>query len=329
GIYYYRWNYKQIANAGLATVADSYKPVLPSGGAVNKGYEFTYIDSHGDEQFGANSVKIGPFTVGGNDNLYIIPPVQPYMAPFSVPEANPLWWEQTYNMNTISFDSSSLKNGTMAGGDGLYEFKLELFDQSGNLLGAIPKATFKIPDYINPDFSVNAPDDLLDTPAATTANAYNMLVRIDNSICNANIFTLNVNGSPASLDCCGFVNYKPGGVEADIELSFLATQPNNFAVFSFGVNEGTCGDVPIADANGMVIDSASGYMLSAGIYSKHFTPQQLLGSCYKDGTGKAAFAENLYVAVMATDGTYRQYRNDVNSLIIEDASYTAGFALEP
>ena len=121
GIYYYRWRYKQNADAQLAPVGDSYKALEPIGGVVNKGYEYTYIDSHGDTQFGANSVKLGPFTVGGNDNLYIIPPVQPYMAPFNVPETSPLWHEQTYNMNTISFDSTQLKNGTMAGGDGLYE----------------------------------------------------------------------------------------------------------------------------------------------------------------------------------------------------------------
>ncbi|HEY6081940.1 MAG TPA: hypothetical protein VIU45_00700, partial [Chitinophagaceae bacterium] len=71
----------------------------------------------------------------------------------------------------------------------------------------------------------------------------------------------------------------------------------------------------------MVIDSASGYTLSAGIYSKHFTPQQLLGTCYNGGTGKAAFAENLSVAAMATDGTYRQTGNDAGDI--------AAFALEP
>ena len=321
GMYYYRWSYKQIADASLAPVADSYKPVIPANGVVSKGYEYTYIDSHGNEQFGANSVKLGPFTVGGNDNLYIIPPVQPYMAPFNVPETSPLWWEQTYNMNTISLNSSKI--GAVATGDGLYEFKLELFNQAGNLLSAVPKVTFKIPDYNNADFSVNAPDDLLDMPTVTTANAYNMLVRIDNSKCNAGINTVNVNGSPASSDCCGFVKYAPGGVEADLELSFQATHPNNFGVFSFGVAKGTCvNDEPvIANANGMVIDSASGYLLSSGTYSKHFTPQQLLGSCYNQGTGKAAFAENLYVAAMATDGTFRLSGNDAGDV--------AAFALEP
>ena len=321
GIYYYRWSYKQVADVQLNPVVDSYKALQPAGGVVNKGYEFTYIDSNNDTQFGANYVKLGPFTVGANDNLYIIPPVQPDMAPFNVPETDPLWHEQTYNMNTMSFNSADLLRGNAAGGDGLYEFKLEIFDQSGNLLTNIPKATFKVPDYNDANFSVNAPDVLLENPTITTANAFNMLMRVENSQCNAGIFTVKVNGSPASLDCCGFVSYKHNGVEADLELSFLATQPNNFAMFSFGVVKGTCGDVPIADATGMVIDSASGYLLSGGIYDKHFTPSDLLGTCYHHGNGKAAFAETLYVEAMATDGTFRQKA--------KDAGDVAAFALEP
>lgn len=324
GMYYYRWSYKQVRDAQLNPVADNYKPLEPIGDVVNKGYEYTYIDSNGDTQFGANYVKLGPFTVGVNDNLYIIPPVQPTMAPFNVPETDPLWHEQTYNMLTIIYDSSKLKRGTMLGGDGLYEFKLELFDQAGHLLTNIPKATFKIPDYNDANFSVNAPDILLENPTVTNADAYNMLMRVDNSKCDADIFTVKVNGSPASLDCCGFVSYKPNGVEADLELTFLATHPNNFAVFAFGVQRGTCYDPAMSaltNANGMVIDSANGYLLSGGIYDKHFTPAQLLGSCYNNGTGKAAFAETLSVAAMATDGTFRLSGNDKGDI--------AAFALEP
>jgi hypothetical protein len=224
-------------------------------------------------------------------------------------------------MNTMSFNSADLLRGNAPGGDGLYELRLEIFDQAGNLLANVPKATFKVPDYSNANFSINAPDDLLEAPTVTTANAFNMLMRIDNAQCNADIFTVLVNGSPASSDCCGFVSYKHNGVESDLELSFLATHPNNFAMFSFDVVKGTCGDVPVADASGMVIDSASGYTLSGGVYDKHFTPSDLLGTCYQHGNGKAAFAETLYVEAMATDGTYRQKAKDKGDV--------AAFALEP
>ncbi|MEO6233501.1 MAG: hypothetical protein ABJB11_06040 [Ferruginibacter sp.] len=321
GIYYYRWSYKQVKNAQLANVVDSYKALDPINGIVNKGYQFEYTDSNGGTQSAPNSVKLGPFTVGANDNLYIIPPERPNMAPFNAPETSPDWHEPTDSMNTISFKSDLLKRGGMVGGDGLYEFKLELFDQAGNLITNVPKNTFKVPDYNNAGFSVNASDTYLENPTSTTASAFNMLVRIDNSQCDADVFTVNVNGAPASLDCCGFANYKPGGVEADLDLSFLATHPNNFAVFNFDVVKGTCGGVPIADANGMVIDSALGYILSGGIYDKHFTPFELLGACYLEGTGKAAFAETLNVAAMATDGVFRQSG--------KDAGTVAAFGLEP
>lgn len=321
-IYYYRWSYRQVKDEALNDVADNFKPVDPIDGAINKGYQYEYIDSNGDTQSAPNSVKLGPFTAGPNDNLYIIPPERPNMAPFTVPETSPDWHEPTDYMVTMFFNSASLKNGTSIGGDGLYEFRLELFDKAGNLLSNIPKTTFKAPDYINAGYSVNAPDDLLETTGATTANAFKMLMRFDNSQCQGQIYPVEVNNAPASLDCCGFAQYKPGGVEADLSLLFQAAHPNNFAVFSFGVVRGTCDEVlSTANANGMVIDDAMGYVLTSGDYEKHLTPAALLGSCYQQGTGKAAFAETLHVAAMATDG-YSRLSN-------KDAGDVAAFALEP
>jgi len=323
GIYHYRWSYRQLRNAELSAVGDSFKPLTPINGEVRKGYDFEYLDSNNDVQIGADSVQLGPFSVGGNDNLYIIPPQLPSEAPFNVAAASsPQWHQQTYNMSTISFDSSEL-----LGGDGLYEFKLELFDKAGNLLTNIARDTFKVPKFDNAALSENAPNILLDDPTGNvitdgTADAYKMVMRFDNESCEADVFTLNVNDNPASLDCCGFVNYKPDGIEADLEITFEATHPNNFAVFSFGVVKGTCGPVPIANASGMVIDSASGYTLDTvtGVYSKHFTPSELLSECYESGIGKAAFGQNLYVYTMATDGQSR---------VKHDASKNAAFALEP
>ena len=244
------------------------------------------------------------------------------MAPFNAPETDPQWNEPSYANLSITFDSSDLRDASNATGDGLYEFKLELFDQAGILLTNLPKATFKVPDFNTPGLSVNAPEDLLETTGLNTADGFNILMRIDNSPCQADIYTVKVNGSPASSDCCGFVAYEPGGVEATLDLSFQAEQPNNFAVFDFSVERGTCGYVAAADTNGMVIDSAGGYIRnSSSIYDKAFTPAQLLESCYGGGTGKAAFAETLSVYATATDGTYRQTS--------KDAGKVAAFALEP
>ena len=328
GIAYYRWKYRKTHNADLTAVSGTTEEldVLEM-----KGYDFIYTDVNNDIQVGHNSVKIGPFPVGPNNNLYKIPPPKPSMAPFNVPETDPDWFERTRHTHTISVDTTQLKNGSVLGGDGLYEFTLELFNQAGALLNNIPKSTFKAQDYNDEDATVNASDELLAGVTATTADAFKMLLRIDNSVCHGNIFTVNVNGLPASADCCGFVKYKPGGVEADLELSFLATHPNNFAVFSFSVAKGTCGPVAGAGAGGMVIDSdiVNGYALNSGVYSKHFTPEDLLDNCYKKGEGKAAFAEGLAVIAMATDGSNRLSYNDAQSNPSAGINLTAAFALEP
>lgn len=312
GIYHYRWSYRKIANADLSAASDTFHAL---DNTVYKGYTFEYLDASNIMHFGSNSVKLGPFSVGGNDQLYIIPPTNPAMPPFSVPEDSPFWDQNTYS---ITFDSSALS-------DGLYEFKLELFNQSGALLSGIPKTTFQVPDFNTFSPSVNAPDALLSNPTTNGADAYRMLMRIDNAACSADVYTVQVNGNPSSSNCCGFVSYKPGGQEATLDLSFLAKQPNNFAVFSFSVTRGTCSDPTMsamANANGMVIDSANGYIRNnASVYDKAFAPADLLGTCYEAGNGKGAFAEVLSVAAMATDGTYR--------LTANDAGKVAAFALEP
>lgn len=319
GYHYYRWSYQKVNDAGLTPVAGSVEQIKT---VEMKRYSYTYIDPEGDVQIGYNDLKLGPVSVGSNDNLYIIPPVNPAGAPFAVTENDPIWTENIRDTRVVSFNSEDLINDDMHGGDGLYEFTLELFDKDGNKLSAIPKALFKTPTIADEDLSENAPEDMLVASSATTASAFKMLVRVDNSGCNSQIFTVNVNGVPASLDCCGFVKYTEDGAEADLQLSFLATHPNNFAVFSFGVNKGTCGAVPGAGAQGMVIDDASGYTLNSGIYDKHFTPEALLDNCYNNGTGKAAFAETLSVIAIATNGTSRQSG--------KDAPYrVAAFAMEP
>jgi hypothetical protein len=313
GIYYYRWRYKRLTDAALNPLVSA---TQEQDALVNKSYDFVFTDSNGLEQIGHNNVKLGPFTVGTNNNLFIIPPSSPSMAPFSVTETSPVWYERTRSMHTVSFNTATMQNG----GDGLFEFVLELFDKTGNLLTNLPNTTFRVPDTTDPETSVVAPVDLLLNGGGGNADGYRMLMRLDNGQCNADIFTINVNGLPAATDCCGFVKYKPGESEADLSISFLATHTNNFAVFSFGVVKGTCGGVAGAGAGGMVLDAADGYALSSGVYEKHFTPAELLGSCYAAGTGKAAFAETLSVICMATNGAAR---------ITNDASKLAAFALEP
>lgn len=325
-VYYYRWSYKQRANADLINVGDTFKPLPPKGGEVTKGYTYRYKDSNDDWQWAPANLRLGPETVGANDNLYIIPPEEPTMAPFNVDtNSHPHWHQQTYNMDTIQFDTTAVENFE----NGLYELKLELFDQAGNLLQNIPRANFKTPRHGDMRYSENAPSILLKDPTATNADAFNMLIRVDNGECEGDIYTVEVDGEPASSNCCGFVNYTSNGVELKLGLSFKAAHPTNFAEFRFRVVKGSCGGVAIASADGMVIDDSkvntvgTFYKLSdtdPGVYSHNFAPAELLGECYEDGVGKAAFAETLHVISTATDGISR---------VARDYGRTVAFALEP
>jgi hypothetical protein len=322
--HYYRWSWRKVANADLSPVVSGFTTFTEE---VRKTYTFEFVDIFGDTQIGSSSVKLGPVTVGANANLYHIPPVDPNMVPFSVPEASALWDQDTYSIN---FDSRVFS-------DGVYEFRMQLFNAAGALQVNYPKSIFKVPHFSTFSPSVNAPDALLYLNGAANADAFKILARIDNANCIAEIFKIKVKklvaGIPtwvdASPDCCGFVEYNPAEAGQDVEVSFRAYHPNNLATMSFVMQKGTCVDTPVSAAtnipqvtavDNMVIGNSNGYVRNAiGVYKKQFNHNQLLGICA--GGGKAAFAESLYVATLSSNGTSR--------LDEEDDSSLAAFALEP
>ena len=312
GAMYYRWSYRKLRNALLGPQVTGF---LPLTNAVSKGY--TYILSG---HFYANSITLGPVTVNGVQNLFRIPPANLPGAnpPFNVPEPFPHWDQNTI---TATFDSNSL-----AGGDGLYEFKLEIFDQNGNLV-ILPRNVYQVPDPNTFVPSIDAPNDYLNLVGINAAS-YKMAMRIDNNPAQAEIYQVQILQSgvyvDAASDCCGFVKYDPTQINNPnlIKLTFKAYHPFNFADFSFGVQKGTCND-PIqrgaTDAASMVIGNTNGYARDGfWIYSKTFSPATLLGICLAEG--KAAFAEMLSVQPLSTDGTYQAYGT---------AETTVAFAIEP
>jgi hypothetical protein len=170
------------------------------------------------------------------------------------------------------------------------------------------------PDFHAADYLVNDPG------IAANALAFKMTFRVNNESCNAvidNITVINSDGTTEDSDTeCGFAPYKDKNT-SDVEFSFEASHPENFAVFSFGVIRGNGNDCPDADTGGMVIgNSSNGYVLAGGKFSKEVAAASLLGNCTQ-----AAFSENLYVAALATNGSRRLYEYD-------DAA-VAAFAIEP
>jgi hypothetical protein len=312
GAMYYRWSYRKLRNALLNPQLTSF---LPLTNGISKGY--TYISGG---HFYSNSVVLGPVTVNGVPNLFRIPPADlpGANAPFNVPEAFPHWDQNTV---TASFDSNSL-----VGGDGLYEFKVEVFDQNGNLV-LLPKTVYQVPDPNTFVPSIDAPNDYLYLSGGN-ASAYKMVMRIDNNAPQAEIYKVQIlQGGiyvDAASDCCGFVKYDPAQVNNPnlIKITFKAYHPFNFADFSFGIQKGTCNDSvqrAATDAASMVIGNTNGYTRDgAWIYTKTFSPATLLGICLAEQ--KAAFAEMLTVQPLATDGTYQA---------LGTIGTTVAFAIEP
>lgn len=309
GMYYYRWSYRKLRNADLSSAPAAAPVSLHQGQSLYKAYTYEYYDALMHKHFGQNAFKLGPNSVNGQDDLFIIPPAMPADNPVNAPELSPLWDQNTL---TVNVDSTKLD-------DGLYEFILELFDSNGNKLSAIPKHLFQVPHYSSFAPSVDAPDINLLLNGGN-ADGFKMKLRIDNSACAANVYKIKVNGTEVTSDCCGFVPYPAG---ADIEIAYRAYHPHNLATFGFNVQKGTCNDASqqaFTNASGMVIGNADNYVRDIfSIYRKEFSPAQLLGVCAAGG--KAAFAEHLNVYSLATNGYGR-----LNYL---DAAGLAAFALEP
>jgi hypothetical protein len=314
GANYYKWKWCKTHNANLDVLvpspADEDFTYLTN--TITKGYTFEYTDMFGFKHFDASSVKLGPLSLGSKTGLYQIPPVSPSLAPFNVTETSPHWDQNTLSM---VIDTTALQ------GDGVYEFRLELYNSAGNLVSALPRQTFQVPHESSFTPSVNAPNQLLTDLSGSNASGMKLLLRIDNQHCEGGLYKIKKDGSEASSDCCGFVKY--GTASANLEVSFKASHPNNLAEFGFSISKGTCVDNAMSNmtnAGGWVIGDANGYVRGAdSIYRKNFFPPQLLGIC--NAGGKAAFAENLSVLALAIDGNSRLSQYDDYDV--------AAFALEP
>jgi hypothetical protein len=301
---HYRWSYRKIRNDKLVAASASEQEWAPLDFTpISKAYTV-------EETAGAvTTIKTRHFPLGplaiGSISAYRIPPVSP-KGP-DVANDPTAEWDQ--NTMSISVNSASLQ------GDGLYEFKLEFF----NAAGVRQNVADTVHQVSNPDnlgeSQPAGPAFLL--PASEDAfKPFRMRVRIDNQRCSARIYSVTVDGTAASTEC-GFVPYASKG-SSDVNLSFRASHPNHFATFSFRVRRGTsAATLPGANTAGMVIGATSNYTLDAGGYYRNaIKAGDLLGAC-----DKAAFAENLYVRGLHTNGT---------SLLNQfDASDLAAFALEP
>ncbi|MGX5816574.1 hypothetical protein ACWKWU_00165 [Chitinophaga lutea] len=316
-IKYYRWSARKLKHADLSDAGGAW---MPLNNPVAKAYAYSYMVGSELRLDGYENVPLGPVTVGTVSDLFKIPPVYP---PATAGQLYP-WWTTGQDTYSVSFDTNALD------GDGLYELKMELFNQTGALATVAPDVwQVPHPDTFSPH--IDAPAVNLNTTAAG-AVAYKLKMRVDNNAPDGEIYKLqaDLDGDGVfenvSPDCCGFVAYNGAiGANKTLRISFRAYQPQNFADFSFGVTKGTCGDTPASDS-GMVIASTAKYTRNGfSVFAANFSPEEMLGKCSEKNaanqeTGKAAFAQVLHIQPLAVNGTWQTFGN---------VGKVAAFALEP
>jgi len=182
--------------------------------------------------------------------------------------------------------------------------------------------------------TINAPSNNIvwaGTPGSSDVLGFIMTVRIDNNVTTALINETVDNTNGNSAGDCGMIQMNaasPDGLNYDqIDISYIAKHPNNFAVFDFTIYKGSSGAVHKANgqvSNSPAITVADAY---AGIPETYtHTPGtskfETIKPAYKllNGCLEAAFSEVLNVYATATDG----YQN----LTGYDRSDVKAFALK-
>lgn len=329
GIDHYRWSYKRMTGAnGITPVADVWH-------AMDAEVVRHYGEVMADSTLTFKPYLLGPDPMFAGENLFKIRPVNP---PLNAGAVSSSWApEVDGRANTASafFLSHLLNGGDAAAAAGKYELKLELFKNDGTLVNLSGESVLlKVPTTAGPFGAGTVPtqpvahqpaqptdmEDRVIRDAAGKIIAFRLVLRIDNNNCRAAIYPVSVDGGVA--DVCGFVQYTPGLHLAPIphvdhvHVSFWAYHPNNFATFNFTIARGSAGVVE--SANGAVGASlVDGYARNASsVFSDNVPVAGLLGGCTK-----AAFAENLHVYALATDGW--------NTLNYHANATPVAFALEP
>jgi hypothetical protein len=184
-------------------------------------------------------------------------------------------------------------NGNLVGTDtsGKYQLQVQLFDGDGQLIDIDALGiVFAVPEDQDNLYSINTVDAA--TLGLVSGNAMVITLHVDNNLCYANIEPPTISTVEAD-PCCGVLQYQAGD---EVNLSFQAKHPHNFASYSFAVVRG---------AN-LVTTSSAGQVGSATV-NLSFPVNYLLNTnlpegCVAGGCPVAGFSENLHVNSIATDG---------------------------
>lgn len=298
---YYRYSYRKYSPVANTGANDS------SWTAMSTPQARTYRMEYSGSQLPTyHSYPVGPFLIGGHNNLFEFKPqVPPVLASDPGTVVAREWISGPVNDIAASWDTlltaPPLSPSNSGDDAGRYQVKIEVFDKDG--VQVAPGAAFQFL-CLNADKATTR----VTTAAEIAGNAYVMDVQLDNNQVIAVLPQPSINGVGASEDC-GFLYYNPGD---PVRIAFQAGHPNNRAVFRFNVIRGSNGVAAASTAAPYVETSsatATPYVKVAGVYAHEFAPATLVGSC-----GNAALAASLGVYGKATNGSHR-LGYDLNPLI--------------
>jgi hypothetical protein len=285
GLYYFRWSWRR-GTSGAWTAMDT--PITRS-----------YVRDVPGPAVQFPTVQLGP--VG--DNLFrfktqLFNPADWGVDTSADPAGTAYYWPIDSGMGEIyaaKWTTPGTTSEALAPGlADTYQVRVEVFAKNGTRVAPGP-GTFRfiVPTSIAPDGTVNT---RIADASEIIDDGFVFSLVIDNSRCAASIAPPVISAG-VSDDDCGFIKYAPG---ASVTLAFSPSHPNGRARFSFGLIRGAT-DVAAAGAGGEVLAAVSGEYTRAGsTFTGSFAVGALMGTC-----PNAAFAETLYVAAKATDGTSR------------------------
>jgi hypothetical protein len=304
GVTHYRWSYRTLGSTAEADwrvvhpplvhdpVRRHYRVATPPGAPVVYNSETI-------------SVQLGPDTAT-TGFFIVIDPVLP---------ADGEDWEildESFDLASAYFDTSELSPGK-------YELKLELFRNAAGVMTRVDLTAEGVELY-----EITDPAPLVEGSFTTTAATgdrtlidagtghvvgYRLVLHVDNRDCFGTINDVVLSGAPAGR--CGFLEYSDPEDEALI--SFRASHPDDFATFTFRLVRVTT-DVAEGLASGLVEDlSVNGFARIGDTFSKPLSVDTLMSSGLPAGETpctRAAFAEELHVAALATNGYDRLSTHD-------------------
>ena len=305
GIKYYRYAYRRLSGAPNTGAFDpSWTPI---GVPLARGYRMEYSDRLPTYE----SYSVGPLMPGPHSGLFAFKPQLPPPRATDPTTVVVREWtsgnlsEVAASWNTV-LAAPPLSPDNATDDAGVFEIKIEVFDPSGNQV--MPGASSFRFLARNADGSTTR----LSTAAEEAGGAYVLRVHVDNNLVSATLPQPSIGGVAASDDC-GFLRYHAGDL---VHVQYLASHPNQHAVFGFGITRGSNGVsatftlapyVEVAAASAPT--ATSPYIKAAGYYQRDFNPVELAGTCIN-----AAFAASLGVYPKATDG-YQRLGPDVPRLI--------------